>query len=115
MDIFDEHEMQTVEVVGDFYTFKSHAQHPINSHALTNQFKQVLRRFSELTRAPLAWPVARRVRPFKGVGVGRWGYRRYLCLRCYTHEVFEFVNLKMGLIFRDVYTLVLSGQVAGLC
>ena len=65
--------MQTVEVIGDFYTFKSHAQHPINSHALTNQFKQVLRRFSELTRFALVWSVARRMRPFKGVGVGHGG------------------------------------------
>ena len=74
MEIFDEHEMQTVEVVGDFYTFKSHAQHPINPHTLTNQFKQVLRRLSESTRLALAWSVARRMRPFKGVGVGHGGY-----------------------------------------
>jgi len=52
VDIFDEFEMQTVEVVGDFYNFKSHAQHLINLHALTDQFKQVLRRFSGLRRAP---------------------------------------------------------------
>ncbi len=88
---------------------------PSNTHTLTSQFKQVLRRFSELTSPALARSVAMRMRPFKGAGVGRWGYRRYLWLRCYTHEVFEFVNQKMGLIFRDVYTLVLSGQVAGLC
>ena len=45
IDIFDEYEMQTVEMVGDFYTLKSHAQHPIISNTFTNQFKQVLRRF----------------------------------------------------------------------
>jgi len=28
VDIFDEYELQTVEVVGDFYSLKSHAQHP---------------------------------------------------------------------------------------
>lgn len=67
MDIFDEYEMQTVEVVDDLYSLKFPVQQPINPHTLTNQFKQVSRRFSVLTRITLAWPVARRVRPFKGV------------------------------------------------
>ncbi len=46
---------------------------PSNPHTLTNQFKQVLRRFSELTGHALVWVVARRMRPLKGAGVGHGG------------------------------------------
>ena len=66
--------MQTVEVVDDFYSLKFPVQQPINPHTLTNQFKQVLRRFSELTRVALTGPFARRMHPFKEGGRGPvWG------------------------------------------
>ncbi len=92
MDIFDEYEMQTVEVVGDFYSSEFQVQQSINLHTLTNQFKQVLRHFSGLTSVALTGSFASRIRPFEGVGVGQWGVLRYSYSRVATHGVLRLVN-----------------------